>query len=178
MSNFDYYTFQINIVIEKINEEIDFYTKSEYANHYPINEYIAYLKQRIGIDKLETTAMMQYDNAGNRREIKKMNLDEYSKDLDILVYKKPWNKLKEFHKIVKIKEFINRLEYNNKKEVNKKQIEKNKKYIKDEICSGLKNKKFGKNKSTIEYDPEPMTITSVSSVWYNKKTGLYEIDWD
>ena len=176
MTNFDYYTFQINAVVEKINEEIDFFEKCEYAGCHPVNEYLAYLKHRIGADREEPATMMQYDNSGNKREIKKMNMDEYSKDLLVIIYKKPWNKLREIHKHNKIKEFINKLEHS--KKIKPKNALKNRKYLVEEICVGLKNKRFGKNKSVVEYDQEKMEITSISSVWFNKKTGLYEIDWD
>ncbi|XWV24909.1 hypothetical protein QJ856_gp0872 [Tupanvirus deep ocean] len=176
MSNFDYYSFRVKTVTDKINEEIAFYESCEYNNVHPIKDYLTYLKSRIGIDKIETTTMMHYDNLGNKREIKKMNMDEYAKDMDIFVFKRPWNKLREFHKIMKIKEFIDSLEYG--KKAKQKDIKKNKEYLKEEICGGLRNKRFGKNKSEVVYDQENMVILSISSLDYNKKTGLYEIDWD
>lgn len=177
MSNFDYYNFQINTVVEKINEEIEFYEKCEFVSCYPISSYLEYLKKRIGLNNTqEPVAIMHYDNSGNKREIKKMNLDEYGKDMDMYVFKRQWNKLREYHKIMKIREYIDGLEYG--KKAKEKHIAKNNKYLKDEICAGLRTKKFGKNKSEIVYDKEQMCIRSISSVYYNKKTGLYEIDWD
>lgn len=176
MNNFDYYKFQIDCGIEKINEEIEFYTNCSYANIYPINEYLIYLKYRIGIDRIEPTSMNHYDKAGNKCEIKKMNMDEYGKDLNIMVYKKSWTKLREFHKIMKIKEYIDGLTFG--KKCKQKDIDKNKKYLKQEICAGLKTKKFGKNKAVVDYDQDKMVITSITCLEYNKKTGLYEIDWD
>jgi hypothetical protein len=176
MSNFDYYSFRIRAVTDKINEEIAFYENCDYFNVYPIKDYLVYLKSRIGTDKAEMTTMTHYDNSGNKREIKKLNMDEYTKDLDVFVFKKPWNKLREFHKIMKIKEYVDNLAYNIK--TKQKNILKNKEYLKEEICMGIKNKKFGKNKSEIIYDQEKMTIMSISSLDYNKKTGLYVIDWD
>ena len=97
---------------------------AEYFNVHPVKEYLGYLKGRIGMDKVETITMMHYDNLGNKCEIKKMNLDEYAKDMDVFVFKRPWNKLREFHKIMKIKEFINNLEYG--KKTKEKDIIKNK----------------------------------------------------
>lgn len=177
MSNFDYYNFRIKNVIDKINKEIKFYENCEYAKIYPLNEYIEYLKSRLGMDKKnEVNAMTQYDNMGNKREIKKMNLDEYTKDMDILVFSRPWNKLKIFHKMMKIKEYVNSLEY--QKKVDEKKIIKNREYILKEISNGLNNKKFGKNKAEVIYDPESRMILSISCLSYNKKTKLYEVDWD
>jgi hypothetical protein len=176
MSIFDYYSFRKKTVTDKINEEIAFYENSNYHNVHPIKEYLIYLKNRIGTNRVEPTTMMHYDNSGNKQEIKIMNLDEYTKEINIMEFKKPWNKLREFQKIMKIKEYIDDLEYG--KKANQKDIIKNKKFIKEEICFGLKNKKFGKNKSEILYDQKNMTIMSISSLNYNKKTGLYELDWD
>ena len=176
MSNFDYYSFRIKSVTDKINEEIAFYENCDYRNVCPVKEYLVYLKGRIGTDKIETTTMTHYDNLGNKQEIKKMNLDEYLKDVNVLTFKKPWGKLREFHKIMKIKEYVDGLEYG--KKAKQKDIIKNKKYLKEEIFAGLKNKRFCKNKSEVMYDHDNMVILSISSVDYNKKTGLYEIDWD
>ncbi|AGC02008.1 hypothetical protein H012_gp451 [Acanthamoeba polyphaga moumouvirus] len=173
MANFDYYNFRIQTVTQNIKREIDFYLNSEFANQPPLCDYIAYLKNRIGTDRLEMPKTY-YDN--NRLEMKKMNLDEYAKDMDIMVYKKPWNKLKDFHKIMKIKEYVNKLPFG--KKINKEEKEKNMEYIKQEIINGLKNKKFGKNKSEIIYNPDNMEITSISCVYLNKKKGIYAIDWD
>lgn len=177
MANFDYHIFRIKNVSQKIHRELSFYEESEFVDMYPVDEYIEYLKSRMGLDKQnEATMMMQYDGMGNKREIKKMNMDEYYKDMDILVFTKPWNKLKPIHKTMKIKEYINSLEYNNK--VTSKVINKNKNYLIKEICDGLSNKKFIKNKSEIIYDQETRNILSISCMNYNKKSNLYEIDWD
>lgn len=176
MTNFDYHTFRIKNVSDKINKEISFYENSGYSEIYPINEYIQYLKSRLGIDKNEVTIIMQYDTKGNKRELKKMDINEYYKDMDILVFAKPWNKLKPIHKTMKIKEYINSLEYH--KSAKSNQVAKNKEFLIKEICDGLTNKKFGKNKSEIVYDPKTMTILDISCLSYNKKTKLYEIDWD
>lgn len=176
MTNFDYYTFRINSATEKINEEISFYEHCEFVDAETINEYITYLRSRISINKPMAISMAHYDKSGNRFEISKMNMDEYAKDMDIMMFKKPWNKLREFHKIMKIKEFIDNLSYGSK--AKQSNIDKNREFLKKEICGGLKTKKFGKNKSEVIYDEENMIITSISSVDFNKKTGLYDLDWD
>lgn len=175
MSNFDYYGFRIKTVTNKISEEILFFEGTEYAKVPPINKYLLYLKNRIGADRVDDRPMAHYDNLGNRFEIKKLNMDEYAKDMDAMVFKKPWNKLKEFHKTMKIKEFVNGLVYG--KIAKPKDIAKNREYLRNEICGGLKTKKFSKNKSEIMYDQDKMCIQSISSLSFNKKTGLYEIDW-
>jgi len=176
MANFDYYEFQRGLVIEKIQEEINFYNQCEFSGVPPINQYLIYLKGRIGTDKHFPTVVSHYDGLGNKCEIKKMNLDEYVKDMDIMTFRRPWNKLKEFHKIMKFREFVDHLEF--KKNLDSEKIEKNKEYLKEELCNGLKTKRFNKNKSEVTYDQEQMQIISISSLEYHKKTGLYRIDWD
>ena len=170
-----YYDYRKEYVINKINDEINFYENCEYANYPSIKQYLQYLKNRIGTDKIETSFVTHYDKAGNKQEIKKMNLEEYVKNIDIDTFTKPWNKLKEIHKMMKIKEYVDNLDYGN--ETRKSQITKNKDYLKREICEGLKDKKFAKNKSVIEYDSKNMMITSISCLEYNDEIGLYEIDW-
>ena len=131
---------------------------------------------RISTNRPVTSHVKHYDKAGNSCEIKKMNRDEYLKDIDILTYTKPWNKLKDVHKMSKIKEFINKLEYGKKVKTN--EIIQNKEHLIKTIYEGLKNKQFGKNKNQIEYDQENMSITSISCIDYNQKKGTYDIDWD
>lgn len=97
--------------------------------------------------------------------------------MNITTFDRPWNKLKEIHKIMKINEFVDNLEYKPKK-ISAEKITKNKQYLKDEIIDGLKTKKFLKNKSVIEYDQHKMSIISIDSIIYNKKTHKYEVDWE
>lgn len=176
MANFDYYNYRIKNVTEKISEEIVFYQGCPYAKTYQLDQYLTYLKSRIGTDRIEMPTMTHYDNLGNKQEIKKMNLDEYVKNIDISTFSRPWNKLKEIHKCMKIKEFIDSLEYN--KKVRASKITKNRAYLKEEICAGLKTKKFGKHKTIVDYDQENMNILSISCIDYDKKTHLYSVDWD
>lgn len=176
MADFDYYTYQINSVSQGINEEIDFFENTLYAETTPIAKYIAYLKKRITPDKYLAAQITHYDKLGNRQEIKRMNLNDYAKDMDELMFKRPWNKMREFHKQMKIKEFIDELKYN--KKVSETNINKNRNELKEEIIDGLKNKKFGKNKSEVVYDPDTKNIISISCLYLNKKKGIWEIDWD
>jgi hypothetical protein len=172
--SFDYYNFRHITLTDKINEEILFYEQSEYANVNLFKEYILYLRTRIGKDKIEPVPIYRYDKIGNKCEITKMNLDEHVKNMTDITYKRPWSKLKEFHKISKIKEFIDNLKF----KANPNLIEKNKKYLLDQISNGLRTKKFVKNKSEVVYDPKQMKIINISCIVYNRKKGLYNIDWD
>ncbi len=177
MTFFDYYKFQTNIAIEKITEEINFYESCEYHGVLPVTERVIYLRNRLGLNKPNSSMVESFDRYGNKFEVKKMNLDEYAKDMNSLVFNRPWNKLKEFHKIMKIDEYVDNLTYDSKKSSEEK-INKNKQYIKDKIIEGLRTKKFTKNKSVIEYDQNKMIIKSISCLDHIKKKNSYEIDWD
>lgn len=176
MSNFDYYEYRINSVKDTIDKELAFYQTCKYATVYPVRDYITYLQNRVGMNRPDNSIVISRDNMGNEKEFQKMNLDDYAKDMDIYVFNKPWAKLRVFHKIMKIKEYVDNLKYDKKaKEAN---ILINRRYLKKELCDGLSTKKFCKNKSEIDYDSEKMIINHISSVEYNTKTKLYEIDWD
>lgn len=176
MSNFDYYNFQIKNAKGSINKEIEFYQGCDWARAPAISQYLLYLKGRLGMDKQEPLSITRYDSSGARHVIERLNPDEYAKDMDILVFKRPWSTLKNFHKIMKIKEFVHNLKYGPK--VKPTDVEKNKSMLKEEICKGLSKKKFGKNKSEVIYDSKLMAITSISCLSFVKKTGIYEVDWD
>lgn len=175
-TSFNYYDFRVKMAKKQVNEEIAFFEKNKYGNVAPICEYLTYLRGRLGIDRKDFRPMMRYDGTGNRCEIKKLDMDEYYKDLKVIVFKKPWNKLMEFHKMMKIKEFIDDLGYG--KKVNKNRKIRNRIHLKREICNGVRDKKFGKNKSIVEYDPKNMVIESISCLIFDKRSGLYEVDWN
>ena len=175
MAAFDYYTFQTNLAVKKINEEIEFYEKCRFSNVPLVTEYVTYLKARVGGNKYTPKTLSSIDRSGNKYEINKMNLDEYSKDMNTMTFDRPWNKLKELHKIIKINEFVDSLKY---EKAEPAVVDKNKQYVKDTIIEGLKMKKFLKNKSVIEYDRQKMVIISISCLVYNKKKHVYDIDWD
>ena len=176
MERFCYYDFQIASVKQKCSEEILFFSNSEFCNASPFKERIEYLKTRIGLNKNKYARNITiYDNNGVRQELKKMVMTDYNKDLDKLTYSWPWNKLREIHKILKIKEFVGNLKYSDK--MDKDLVENNRTYIINQLIFGLRNKKFNKNKSEIDYDSKEMIINTISCIEKNNK-GLYEIDWD
>jgi hypothetical protein len=175
MSKFDYYTYRINTITENVNREISFYQNNEYAKIYPLLNYLNYLRGRINADNRFSSTVTFYDRSGTIKEMKKMNITEYVKDMDVLMFSNPWEKLKDIHKTIKIKEFVDNLEYS----INdKKKINKNKKFLKKELVDGLHQKKFTKKKNSINYDTESMQITEISCISYNKKKKIYEINWN
>lgn len=171
MALFDYYSFQTKLAIEKINEETQFYKNSEYAGLPFINDYVTYLETRVG---KQSKTNYKFNFTANRPVVKKMDMDEYAKDMQELAFARPWNKLKEVHRVMKITEFVDGLKYKS----NSKNPDKNRQYLKDELIDGVKTKKFTKNKNVIEYDEANMCITSMDCVYYNKKKHKYEIEWE
>lgn len=176
MTGFDFHKFRIDNITAKIKEEVIFYEKFPCTKIMPFVEYIDYLKNRIGINLPVAHPIVRYDRTGKKYEIKKLNMDEYTKEIDVYTFRRPWTKLREFHKIMKIKEYVNELSYNNKTE--KGIIERNRQNLQKKLCQGLKDKKFGKGKCEIVYDQELMKIISISCVYYDKRKGLYVVDWD
>uniref|UniRef100_A0A6C0C6U8 Uncharacterized protein n=1 Tax=viral metagenome TaxID=1070528 RepID=A0A6C0C6U8_9ZZZZ len=169
---FNYQKFREDKLVGKVTNEIKFYSESEYSEVYPIKEYIDYLKERIGVGQTGTKFYTNY-RYQDTNAFKTMEMDEYQKDMEIEIFQRPWKQLKEFHKISKITEYVNKLPYTSKDAA---AIEENKQYLIKELCDGLKAKRYAKNKSNIDYDEKGMQIKSISCV--EKKKGLYTIEWD
>lgn len=85
--------------------------------------------------------------------------EHISENIDYL-YTKPWNKLNQIHKIIKIKEFINTLDI---KEMDKDEL-------KDELIELVKDKK---KKYKINYDEDKGKIINIASLTF--VDGKYKI---
>ena len=79
----------------------------------------------------------------------------YSEDF---VYKKPWNKLNSIHKIIKVKDFINKLDISDMEM---------KKHLINQFTTMIKNKQLTK-KSDVEYDHISGNIISIPSLKIDK----------
>ena len=82
---------------------------------------------------------------------------------DDYVYKKSWNKLNNVHKIIKIREFVNKLLIDNEKDKNK---------LKKKLITLVKNKSITKKKS-VNYDSVNGRIVSIPILEY--KNHKYQI---
>jgi hypothetical protein len=71
------------------------------------------------------------------------------------LYLKPWSKLTQIHKVIKIKEFVNNLDI-----INQLEIE----ILKDNIINQIKEKKI---KNKINYDETKGKILSISNLSFN-----------
>lgn len=93
-------------------------------------------------------------------EINNTQTDVLSDNTNYL-YMKPWIKLNQIHKVIKIKEFVNNFKINNKE----------KEILKDNLINLLKEKK---NKIKLSYDEGKGKIISISSLSFNN--GKYIIE--
>ena len=171
---FDYYEFRIRTVKNRIAYELNFMENSRLSTIEPFLSYTEYIKNRIGLDKVDPKDIHIYDDKGNLSIMQKIDKD-YLIEQNDNTYSQPWKKLRQFHREHKITEYIDKLKYS--KKIPKKTVTENKKYIKDKILWGLKNKCFCKNKSIIDYDQKLMIILSISCIKLNKKTQLYDVNW-
>ena len=171
-NNFNY-EYRVEVITENINKEIDFYKNCEYKDYPIVAEYITYLENRL-FGNQKVTARSKYNNMTSRYE--KMDINEYAKDLYVMTYKKPWRKLKDFHKIMKVKDYVNTLEYPDS--ISADDIYSNREKIIQEITEGINNKKFIKNKNGIIYDEANMKIESIGCLYFNKKKKIYYIEWE
>jgi hypothetical protein len=121
--------------------------KHEVTKLYYKNLEIQAKKNNISI-KLPTL-QLNYDN--NTEEIHTETETIYSEDF---VYKKQWNKLNSIHKIIKVKEFINKLDISDNEM---------KKHLINQFTLMIKNKKLTK-KSDVEYDHIHGNIISIPSL--------------
>ena len=102
----------------------------------------------------ETNALIQTINNDVQTET-----DLLTENIDYL-FLKPWNKLNQIHKVIKIKEFLKGLECS----------QKEKDELKDKIINSLKDKK----KVKCSYDDTKGKIISISSLRHTN--GKYHLD--
>lgn len=90
--------------------------------------------------------------------------DKYFEEIDKYIYKKPWNRLNNYHKIVKIKEFI-KTEY--PEIIQDKLLKEISQYAED---GKLNTKKH------VEYDPKTESIKKIYAIKFNKLDNSYIIN--
>ena len=115
------------------------------------NEFIQKKLEELNKDELLIT------ESSDKKEENLIYSDDY-------LYKKPWTRISAIHKIIKIKEFLNKLHITNKD--NKKDLEK-------KLIQLIKNKTLTK-KDRVNYDKINGQIISIPDLSYNK--GIYKIN--
>lgn len=98
---------------------------------------------------------------------KKLNtVDGIFNEMDNLVYKRYWHKLKPIHQKMKLTEYIKNLNISNK--LNENKLINN--------LYDLIDKKILTKKKLVDYDPFKACITNINILTYNEKKDTYKID--
>jgi ElaB/YqjD/DUF883 family membrane-anchored ribosome-binding protein len=147
---------QRKIKIKHLNELIK--KSNSDGKDYHINDLqkiIKMLKER-SIDQIEATKSSLKKESSKDKNLFD-NIDQY-------MFNKPWNRLPEVHKFIKIKEYVNKslIIYEN---------EKKDKLIK-QMFAAVKQKKLTR-KGSVNYDSVNCRIISVPSLKYNKNKEIY-----
>lgn len=172
-NSFDYYMLLERSIVKDTVPEIDFYQSTQLTSVLPVSMYVKYLKNRIY--RTDSVSINKYDRYGGQIEMKNINIVEYSKDLNNLVYKREWIRLKDFHKHKKLREYIDTLKYPD--DLTKEAIEKNKAFLFRAICRGLKEKRFRKGLCEIKYNSIDMRIELIDCIVVDTNTNKYKIVW-
>lgn len=127
------------------------------------------------IEDLQKIIKMLKEKSLEQIEAKNPNIqNESSKgkklfdNIDQYMFNKPWNRLPEVHKFIKIKEYVNKslIIYEN---------EKKEKLIK-QMFAAVKQKKLTR-KGSVNYDPINCRIISVPNLKYNKVKEIYYLNF-
>ena len=139
----------LNELIKKSNSDgKDYHIKD-------LQKIIKMLKER-SMDQIEAKkSPVKKESSKNTKLFD--NMDQY-------MFNKPWNRLPEVHKFIKIKEYVNKslIIYEN---------EKKEKLIK-QMFAAVKQKKLTR-KGSVNYDAVNCRIISVPSLKYNKNKEIY-----
>jgi DNA-binding ferritin-like protein len=93
---------------------------------------------------------------------KNKTLNDELDELTRMVYKKPWNRLPEYHKVSKIKEYVKRLT-DNKKVIKELEIK---------LTIMVEDKKLN-TKKHVEYDHKECIIKKINILEFNKEDDTY-----
>jgi len=104
-------------------------------------------------------------NSSTKQSVDEKKSNELFDGLRNCIYKKPWARLPEFHKIVKVKEYVLSLKIQDKKQ---------KQQLYDNLVKGIKEKKLTK-KNNVVYDSDKGIITQINCVKFNEDKKIYEI---
>lgn len=184
--NYDSNSFYNNWTQRSINYEIDFLQKAVHRklwNNEYFNERIQELQREISQRNAkpilkDNKIVYQLDMSGKRPKVNEVKTNEFEVYENELQFKKPWQRLKDFHRLAKIKEYVDQLEYH--ESVKKSRIDRNRKKIMNRLEEAMKDKKFNnaRKNSQIVYDQNEMKIKIITCVEYDKKKKKYVIDFD
>lgn len=102
-------------------------------------------------------------NTKKKKQVKS-NISERLSKIDEYLFRRPWNRLDEVHKKIKINEYIENYLFN--------APEENIEQIKNQLMKDLKNKKLNSAK-VVTYDPASTTILNIAKLDYDNEKCLY-----
>jgi len=151
---------QRKIKIKHLNELIK--KSNSDGNEYHVKD----LQKIIKMLKERSTEQIEAKKSPVKKEnTKDRNLFD---NMDQYMFNKPWNRLPEVHKFIKIKEYVNKslIIYEN---------EKKEKLIK-QMFTAVKQKKLTR-KGSVNYDTVNCRIVSVPNLKYNKAKEIYYLSF-
>lgn len=113
------------------------------------------------IEKLELIIQQINEDEEVFKRTKKNNVKDMFIEIDKYIYKKPWSRLTNFHKINRITEFVN----DNIDETRKE-------YILNELVTMVNDKKLN-TKNKVDYDSQNCKIIKIKVL--KEKDGVYSI---
>jgi len=151
---------QINLKIKYLNNLINGCSKSNINCNNVKLELNKYLQDNQNYSITESNNKITESN--KITELNKINKSDTEKSKNITetetidyLYLKPWSKLTQIHKVIKVKEFVNNLDI-----INQSEIE----ILKDNIINQIKEKKI---KNKINYDETKGKILSISNLSFD-----------
>jgi hypothetical protein len=172
-NSIDWNNFHQNFIQINLANEIKYYMSNDPQNSFK-DHYLAEIKKRCFINNIEKKENVTYilDTTNKKFTLKTIKSSEYNQTLNYSIYAKRWSLLKEFHKIQKIREYINELPY--KESLAEGMVANNRTEILRKSIELIKDKKNPMVKNAITYDPPSMKITEISFVVQDSK-GFYQI---
>lgn len=156
-NNFNLDNLQATLETTYYNNLMKALEKSVYANDINIRKKI---QNQITSPK-ETESPLKKNISSQSLNTLSETSPSYSDDY---LYQKPWTKLTQIHKVIKIKEFVNtKLNITDEKE---------KQELRDKLVEKIKNKELTK-KETVNYDSVKGMVISIPKLEY--KNGKYFI---
>lgn len=140
----------------KLTNELNYWKENGSMNMFT-NQDLNVETRKMILEKLTNQTTKQHDSVQQQK-------DNIFKEIDKYTYRKQWNKLMPFHKIVKLKEFINENVKDSKMQT--ELIEKLSKYAEE---GRINTKKF------IIYDPNAEKILSIPCLVIDSTKNTYTL---
>ena len=132
--------------------------------------HIKDLQKIVKILKERSTQQNDYQQLSPSKNVdnNKINSNKLFDNIDQYMFNKPWNRLPEVHKLMKIKEYVNKslIIYEN---------EKKEKLI-NQMFTAVKQKKLTR-KGSVNYDSINCRIISIPDLKYNKAKEVYYLSF-